>query len=89
VLFLSGLTPARSKKPSVSASLASETNWTSNGVDNFKRHWFFSVRSWGINPGLVFIKLTGMNDSELKLAIIGGFLFFLAGLLDLLRLMAI
>jgi hypothetical protein len=28
-----------------------------------------------------------MHDSELKLAIIGGFLFFIAGLLDLLRLM--
>jgi hypothetical protein len=28
-----------------------------------------------------------LNDSELKLAIIGGFLFFLAGLLDLLRLL--
>jgi hypothetical protein len=26
-----------------------------------------------------------MHDSELKLAIIGGFLFFIAGLLDLLR----
>jgi Kef-type K+ transport system membrane component KefB len=30
-----------------------------------------------------------MDDNELKLAIIGGFLFALAGLLDLLRLMAV
>jgi hypothetical protein len=30
-----------------------------------------------------------MHDSELKLAIIAGFLFFVAGLLDLLRLMEI
>jgi hypothetical protein len=33
--------------------------------------------------------LRHMNDSELKLAIIAGFLFFVAGLLDLLRLMKI
>jgi hypothetical protein len=30
-----------------------------------------------------------LNDSELKLAIIGGFLFALAGLLDLLRLLEV
>jgi Kef-type K+ transport system membrane component KefB len=37
----------------------------------------------------LFRAMRKMNDSELKLAIIGGLLFALAGLLDLLRLMTI
>ena len=36
----------------------------------------------GIDPGLAFINLTGLDDRELKFSIILGFLLFVAGILD-------